>query len=208
MKCSRACRAGSATRVRARGFSGGRRLGGRRAGGAGGGRAHPGRPAARSRFSRRAAGDPTEEQVVAANIDIVFLVAGLDDDFNPRRIERYLRRGVRERRRARHRPQQGRPRRRCRRRWRPVCARRSAGRAGPCRVVPHAREPRRCCAQYLGHGETGGAARIVRCRQVHDRQPADRRRSAADARRARVGQPRPSHHAPPVSSCCCQAAAS
>jgi ribosome biogenesis GTPase len=43
-----------------------------------------------SRFSRRAAGDPTEEQLVAANIDTVFLVAGLDGDFNPRRIERYL----------------------------------------------------------------------------------------------------------------------
>jgi ribosome biogenesis GTPase len=44
----------------------------------------------RSRFSRRAAGEPTEEQIVAANIDTVFLVAGLDGDFNPRRIERYL----------------------------------------------------------------------------------------------------------------------
>ena len=43
-----------------------------------------------SRFSRRAAGDPTEEQIVAANIDTVFLVSGLDLDFNPRRIERYL----------------------------------------------------------------------------------------------------------------------
>jgi len=43
-----------------------------------------------SRFSRRAAGDRTEEQVVAANIDVVFLVSGLDGDFNPRRIERYL----------------------------------------------------------------------------------------------------------------------
>ena len=44
----------------------------------------------RSKFSRRAAGDLTEEQIVAANIDIVFLVSGLDHDFNPRRIERYL----------------------------------------------------------------------------------------------------------------------
>jgi ribosome biogenesis GTPase len=43
-----------------------------------------------SRFSRRAAGDPTEEQVVAANVDAVFLVTGLDGDFNLRRIERYL----------------------------------------------------------------------------------------------------------------------
>ena len=43
-----------------------------------------------SKFSRRAAGDATEEQVVAANIDTVFLVAGLDHNFNPRRLERYL----------------------------------------------------------------------------------------------------------------------
>jgi ribosome biogenesis GTPase len=43
-----------------------------------------------SRFSRRAAGDVTEEQIVAANIDTVFLVSGLDGNFNPRRIERYL----------------------------------------------------------------------------------------------------------------------
>ena len=44
----------------------------------------------RSRFSRKVAGETTEEQVVAANIDIVFLVSGLDHDFNLRRIERYL----------------------------------------------------------------------------------------------------------------------
>jgi ribosome biogenesis GTPase len=44
----------------------------------------------RSRFSRKVAGDTTEEQVVAANVDYVFLVSGLDDEFNVRRIERYL----------------------------------------------------------------------------------------------------------------------
>jgi ribosome biogenesis GTPase len=44
----------------------------------------------RSRFSRKVAGTTTEEQVIAANIDTVFLVSGLDNDFNPRRIERYL----------------------------------------------------------------------------------------------------------------------
>ena len=43
-----------------------------------------------SRFSRRAAGDRTEEQIVAANVNTVFLVGGLDHNFNPRRIERYL----------------------------------------------------------------------------------------------------------------------
>src|SRR5690606_21052327 len=44
----------------------------------------------RNRFVRRAAGQPTEAQVVAANVDVVFLVSGLDQDFNLRRIERYL----------------------------------------------------------------------------------------------------------------------
>ena len=43
-----------------------------------------------TRFVRRAAGDPTEPQIVAANVDVVFLVSGLDGDFNLRRIERYL----------------------------------------------------------------------------------------------------------------------
>src|SRR6266852_3911323 len=41
-------------------------------------------------FSRRAAGSRDEEQPVAANIDLVFLVCGLDGDFNLRRLERYL----------------------------------------------------------------------------------------------------------------------
>jgi ribosome biogenesis GTPase / thiamine phosphate phosphatase len=44
----------------------------------------------RSVFSRKAAGAITEEQVVAANADSVFLVCGLDRDFNLRRIERAL----------------------------------------------------------------------------------------------------------------------
>jgi ribosome biogenesis GTPase len=43
-----------------------------------------------SAFLRKVAGETTEEQVVAANVDTVFLVSGLDLDFNPRRIERYL----------------------------------------------------------------------------------------------------------------------
>ena len=41
-------------------------------------------------FSRKAPGDPTTQQVVAANVDSVLLVSGLDKDFNLRRIERYL----------------------------------------------------------------------------------------------------------------------
>ena len=41
-------------------------------------------------FSRKVAGDTTREQVVAANIDTILLVTGLDGDYNLRRIERYL----------------------------------------------------------------------------------------------------------------------
>ena len=44
----------------------------------------------RSRFSRKVAGSRTDEQVVAANIDRALVVMGLDNDFNPRRLERYL----------------------------------------------------------------------------------------------------------------------
>jgi ribosome biogenesis GTPase / thiamine phosphate phosphatase len=40
--------------------------------------------------SRRTAGLLADEQVIAANIDVAFLVAGLDGDFNLRRLERYL----------------------------------------------------------------------------------------------------------------------
>jgi ribosome biogenesis GTPase len=44
----------------------------------------------RSRFSRKVAGAVTEEQVLAANVDTALLVLGLDGDYNPRRLERYL----------------------------------------------------------------------------------------------------------------------
>jgi len=44
----------------------------------------------KSAFSRQEAGVRTEEQILAANIDYVFLVTGLDRDFNIRRVERYL----------------------------------------------------------------------------------------------------------------------
>ncbi len=40
--------------------------------------------------NRRTAGHLVDEQVLAANVDVAFLVAGLDGDFNLRRMERYL----------------------------------------------------------------------------------------------------------------------
>lgn len=44
----------------------------------------------RSRFVRKVAGRRVEEQVVAANVDTVFLVSSLNQDLNPRRTERHL----------------------------------------------------------------------------------------------------------------------
>jgi ribosome biogenesis GTPase / thiamine phosphate phosphatase len=46
----------------------------------------------KSKFSRKVAGERTEEQIVSANVDTVFIVSGLDGgrSFNLRRIERYL----------------------------------------------------------------------------------------------------------------------
>ena len=44
----------------------------------------------RSAIKRAAAGEHYRQQLIAANIDTVLVVCGLDADFNPRRIERYL----------------------------------------------------------------------------------------------------------------------
>ena len=44
----------------------------------------------RTVFTRGAAGREARVQVVAANVDLVFVVCGLDADFNVHRIERYL----------------------------------------------------------------------------------------------------------------------
>ncbi len=44
----------------------------------------------KTRFSRKASGLAAEQQVIAANIDLAFIVCGLDHDYNLRRLERYL----------------------------------------------------------------------------------------------------------------------
>ncbi len=43
-----------------------------------------------STLSRKTAGAESREQILAANVDTVFVVMGLDGDYNLRRIERYL----------------------------------------------------------------------------------------------------------------------
>lgn len=44
----------------------------------------------RSKLSRRASGEVLEEQVIAANLDAVFVMTSLNADFNARRLERFL----------------------------------------------------------------------------------------------------------------------
>jgi ribosome biogenesis GTPase len=44
----------------------------------------------RSAFIRKRAGLGSDEHVLAANVDTAFLLAGLDDDFSLRRLERYI----------------------------------------------------------------------------------------------------------------------
>jgi ribosome biogenesis GTPase / thiamine phosphate phosphatase len=44
----------------------------------------------RTKFSRKTAFNKTEEQVLAANVDVVFLTTALPDDLNLRRLERYI----------------------------------------------------------------------------------------------------------------------
>lgn len=44
----------------------------------------------RTAIKRGAAGEHYRQQLIAANVDVAFVVVGLDGDFNPRRIERYL----------------------------------------------------------------------------------------------------------------------
>lgn len=44
----------------------------------------------RNRIVRKAAGEAARPQVLAANVDVLLVTMGLDADFNPRRLERYV----------------------------------------------------------------------------------------------------------------------
>ncbi len=44
----------------------------------------------RTKLSRKAAGEALEEQVIASNLDSVFIITALNRDFNARRLERFL----------------------------------------------------------------------------------------------------------------------
>jgi ribosome biogenesis GTPase / thiamine phosphate phosphatase len=44
----------------------------------------------KTKFSRKEAGQKTDEQIIAANIDLIFLMSSMNIEFNPNRIQRYL----------------------------------------------------------------------------------------------------------------------
>ena len=44
----------------------------------------------KTKISRKVAGDTSKEQIIATNIDVVFIVSALDREFNLRRLERYI----------------------------------------------------------------------------------------------------------------------
>jgi ribosome biogenesis GTPase len=44
----------------------------------------------KTKFSRKVTGEVTREQIIASNIDTIFVVQALDDTYNIRRLERYL----------------------------------------------------------------------------------------------------------------------
>ncbi len=44
----------------------------------------------KTKLSRKTANKNNDEQIIAANVDIVFIVQSLDNNFNPNRLDRYL----------------------------------------------------------------------------------------------------------------------
>ena len=138
----------------------------------------------RSKFSRKAAGEITEEQIVAANIDIVFLVSGLDHDFNLRRIERYLVTawdgGARPVILLNKADLVADDRRRSSREVEAI----AAGAPDPPRSARARPGPRRAARPYLRLGADRRVPRLVRRRQVHADQRAARRRSPAHRRKS------------------------
>ena len=44
----------------------------------------------KNKLSRKVSGEKSEEQIIASNIDIVFILTSADQDFNIRRLERYI----------------------------------------------------------------------------------------------------------------------
>ena len=129
--------------------------------------------------------------MLAANVDTIFVVTALDDDFSPRRLERYLTLAWESGAIAGGRADEGRP---LRRPARARCSRPSRSRSARPRTWS-ATSPAKGIdelAPLPRAGADGRAARLLRRRQVVAGQPAARPRGPAD-QGARRGRHRPSH---------------
>ena len=142
----------------------------------------------RTLFARRAAGRREDQQPIAANIDLVFLVCGLDGDFNLRRLERYLTLGVESGADAVVVLNKS-----------DLCAdvparlAETAEVAGAAPVVAvHTRSPEgaRAAASISGRGAHGGAAGVVGRGQIFAGELPAWRGAAAHRGGAGIGQPR------------------
>ena len=111
-------------------------------------------------------------QVVAANVDVAFLVASLNADLNPRRLERYLATAWESGACPSRGADQGRPLPRPCGADRRCIERRRRRRARARGLRRHRRGARRTCAQSIGSGRDRGLARQLRRRQVDPRQCA------------------------------------
>ena len=146
----------------------------------------------RTKFSRKVTLGAAEEQVLAANIDTVFLLSSLNEDLNLRRLERYLAMA-----------------------WesgaQPVIVLTKtdlsddvAGQTLQVESVAYGvpvhpissitGDGLALVRSYLAPGQNRRAARLVRCRQVDPRQHARRRGASRSERDPRVGRRGPSHH--------------
>ena len=150
----------------------------------------------RTAFVRKVAWSETKPQVVAANVDVVFVVCGLDANYNARRIERYLtlawesgaqpvvlltKADLCDEVEAR------------------VLEIESVAFGVPVYAVSAPRgDGVETVRSHVPTRPDGGAARLVRRRQVDARERARRRRAPGDAGDPR-GRPRPAHDdAPPA----------
>ena len=138
----------------------------------------------RTKVSRKTPWLKAEEHILVANVDTVLLVAGLDADFNPRRLERYLTAAWDSRRRPGDRAHEARRLRRPRQARRGGDGRgRRAGLRGEQR---HGRGDRGACARCSSRRRRSSCSGSSGNREVDAREPARRPNGDGDGRAAQA----------------------
>ena len=149
----------------------------------------------RTAFVRRAAGHETVEQVVAANVDIAFVVASLERRPQPAPARALPGAGLGERRRPGRRAHEGRPSTNVAR----GAARRGRASRSACPCTPSRRSPARASTQLAPTSRGGRTGTLLGSSGVGKSTLVNRLvgRGAAGDRRDPRRRPRPPHHHPP-----------